>query len=285
MINRNGILYGAIAGTEIDGVLQVENNRILVFIDSKTGGFNTLASWVNRSGVPANTNGLLNLNGGIVFDAGFEADYILAINRANLAGTTYYDLYDMVANTNSFLGQSPSAGYGFQENAADGDLTKGFEFALPLSAIGVTTGVIKVFGMLVNNPNANQATLLSNQFISVAGSGELNYGDGAVFFNNAAPNPVLYQVTQDCYRETCVTVQQSVTPLFDPIAPLCSGAAAPTLPANSTNGVGGTWSPAVVSNTASGSYLFTPSSATCTGTATLNVTVNPRPTTDGIFHE
>jgi hypothetical protein len=282
LLNRNGILYGAVAGTEEDGTAEALNNRIALFIDCRAGGFNSLSAWTNRSAAASNTSGLTNLNNGIVFDAGFEADYILSMNRFN--GQTFFDLYDMAANTNNFLGSGPSAQFGFQANASEGDLTKGFEFSLPLTALGNPGGVLKVFGMLVNDPGA-ATTTISNQFITPANTGEGSYGSNAVFFNNAAPNPVLYQVTQDCFEETCVTVQQSVTPLFNPIAPLCSGAAATPLPNTSTNGVSGTWSPAVVSNSASGSYLFTPSSGACTGTATLNVTVNPLPTTDGIFHE
>jgi subtilisin-like proprotein convertase family protein len=275
LLNRNGILYGAVAGTEEDGTAEALNNRIALFIDCRAGGFNSLSAWTNRSAAASNTSGLTNLNNGIVFDAGFEADYILSMNRFN--GQTFFDLYDMAANTNNFLGSGPSAQFGFQANASEGDLTKGFEFSLPLTALGNPGGVLKVFGMLINDPGA-AATTISNQFITPANTGEGSYGSNAVFFNNAAPNPVLYQVTQDCFEETCVTVQQSVTPLFNPIAPLCSGSAAPTLPLNSTNGVGGTWSPAVVSNTTTTTYTFTPTGGGCATTASLTVEITPQVT-------
>jgi gliding motility-associated-like protein len=72
-----------------------------------------------------------------------------------------------------------------------------------------------------------------------------------------------------------VTVNPNVTPAFNPIAPICSGAVPPVLPATSTNGITGTWSPATVSNTASGTYTFTPTAGQCATTATLTVTVNP----------
>jgi subtilisin-like proprotein convertase family protein len=285
MLNRNGLLYIGVAGNEIDGTLITENNRILLFIDSKAGGFNSLSTWVNRSNADPFTFGVRNLDGGITFDAGFEPDYILSINRANLVGsTTFYDLYEMATNTNTFLGSSPSAQFGYQESFTDNDLTRGFELNLPLAALG-NPSALKVFGMIINNPGEFAATLVSNQFFSVANVGDNNYGNGAIAFQNAAPNPVLYQVTQDCFEETCVTVQQSVTPLFNPIPPLCSGDAAPALPVTSVNGVSGTWLPATISNTASGTYLFTPSSGACTGTATLNITVIPRPMSVGIFHD
>jgi hypothetical protein len=285
MLNRNGILYVGIAGTEIDGVAQSENNRILLFIDSKPGGFNSLASWSIRSGVPMNTNGIMNLNGGIVFDGGFEADYILAINRANLAGETYYDLYDMTANTNVFLGQSPSNGYGFQENAFDGDLTKGFEFSLRLDAIGNPTN-LQLFGILINNPNSNQASLVSNQFITVANAADNNYGDGSIFFSAAAPNPLVYRVAEDCYEEKCATLLPATVPLFTQPTPICVGQTAPVLPNASSDSppITGTWN-GPVSNQVSGTYTFTPGLGQCATQTTLNVQVNPVPITFGIFHD
>ena len=45
---------------------------------------------------------------------------------------------------------------------------------------------------------------------------------------------------------------------FAAIPAFCSGSVAPTLPGTSTNGITGTWSPAIISNTASATYTFTP---------------------------
>ncbi len=75
-----------------------------------------------------------------------------------------------------------------------------------------------------------------------------------------------------------VIVNPNITPLFTPIAPICSGEVSPVLPLTSTNGVTGTWNPATVSNTLSGNYIFTPNSGQCAPTATLGVVVNPSPT-------
>jgi hypothetical protein len=286
MLNRNGRLYIGVAGNEIDGTLQVENNRILLFIDSKPGGYNTLSTWGTRSNAGPFTDGIRNLDGGIQFDAGFEADYILSINRANLVGsTTFYDLYDMVANTNSFLGSSPGAQFGYQESFTENDLTRGFELYVPLASIGNPVS-LKVFGMLINDPGANAATLVSNQFFSVANAGDNNYGSGAISFPNAAPNSIVYQVTQDCFEERCVTVSPSVTPTFTAPAPICQGNTAPTLPTSSTNvpPVTGTWT-GPVSNQANGTYTFTPAAGQCAGGAQIGVVVNPTPTTDGIYHD
>jgi hypothetical protein len=75
-----------------------------------------------------------------------------------------------------------------------------------------------------------------------------------------------------------VTVNPQTTPTFTAIAPICSGDVAPVLPAVSIEGIAGSWLPAVVSNTASGTYTFTPAAGACASTATVNVTVNPQTT-------
>jgi large repetitive protein len=74
-----------------------------------------------------------------------------------------------------------------------------------------------------------------------------------------------------------VTVNPNITPTFSfgTSATICAGAAAPALPTTSSNGITGTWSPAVVDNTTSGTYTFTPGAGQCANSATFTVTVNP----------
>jgi gliding motility-associated-like protein len=74
-----------------------------------------------------------------------------------------------------------------------------------------------------------------------------------------------------------VTVNPIVTPTFSFGTPLtiCAGSVAPTLPGASTNGIAGTWSPAVVDNQNSGTYAFTPSAGQCANSTSLTVTVTP----------
>ena len=74
-----------------------------------------------------------------------------------------------------------------------------------------------------------------------------------------------------------VTVNQNITPTFSfgTTLSVCDGAAVPTLPTTSTNGITGTWSPATISNTASDVYTFTPTAGLCAVPTTLTVTVNP----------
>lgn len=74
-----------------------------------------------------------------------------------------------------------------------------------------------------------------------------------------------------------VNVNSVATPVFSfgTSASICAGATVPVLPTTSTNGVNGTWSPAIVSNQNSGTYTFTPSSGQCANSTSFTVTVSP----------
>ena len=230
--NGFGYLFGGIAGN-------LENNsgnKVLLFIDCISGGYNNLSSWIYRSNAPYNS--MKNLNGGIQFDAGFEPDFILGINISN--NVLYFDLYNMQTNTNTYLGASGTALYGYQSNSGVGDFTKGFEFSIPINLLGNYGASMKAFGMLVNDPGFINATFLSNQFLTRANNGEVNYQDGAVNFGLAAPNPVSYSVIQDCYAEQCITIQNSLVPSVsiassDANNSICQGESV-TFTATPTNG-------------------------------------------------
>ena len=73
-----------------------------------------------------------------------------------------------------------------------------------------------------------------------------------------------------------IVVNPNITPSFAPIAAICSGSAFPALPATSTNGVTGTWSPAP-NNLQTTTYTFTPTAGLCALPATISVVVNPLP--------
>ena len=69
-----------------------------------------------------------------------------------------------------------------------------------------------------------------------------------------------------------VTIAPEVVPVFDTVAPICYGNNSPILPSVSNNGITGTWNPSTVSNTASATYTFTPSSGQCA--VSTNSTIN-----------
>lgn len=82
-----------------------------------------------------------------------------------------------------------------------------------------------------------------------------------------------------------VTVNPNITPTFSfgATATICEGDAVVVLPNTSLNGITGTWNPAMVSNTASGTYTFTADPGQCAPSITYTVTVNPRTTPTFIF--
>ncbi|WP_297513814.1 lamin tail domain-containing protein, partial [Flavobacterium sp.] len=84
--------------------------------------------------------------------------------------------------------------------------------------------------------------------------------------NNASP-------TGNCNGGVCVPIPSVLTPTFNTIAPICSGATLAALPTTSNNGITGTWSPAL-NNTATTTYTFTPNTGQCATTTTLTITVN-----------
>ncbi|MBI2281137.1 MAG: gliding motility-associated C-terminal domain-containing protein [Bacteroidetes bacterium] len=75
-----------------------------------------------------------------------------------------------------------------------------------------------------------------------------------------------------------ITVNPNVTPTFAAVAPICTGGSLSPLPTTSTNGITGTWSPALDSTTTT-TYTFTPDAGQCATTTTLEIVVNSTPAT------
>ena len=102
----------------------------------------------------------------------------------------------------------------------------------------------------------------------------------------SASNPGTYTVTYTLTGTTCfstttsITISSAITPTFSPLSAICVGKAAPILPSQSSNSptISGSWSPAVISNTLSGDYVFTPTAGQCAASKRITFTVNPLPT-------
>lgn len=73
---------------------------------------------------------------------------------------------------------------------------------------------------------------------------------------------------------TTTVVSALVTPIFTPVAAICSGSTLAALPTTSTNGIVGTWLPAL-NNTTTTIYTFTPNNGVCATTQTMTITVTP----------
>ncbi|MDR6968635.1 hypothetical protein J2X31_002658, partial [Flavobacterium arsenatis] len=80
-------------------------------------------------------------------------------------------------------------------------------------------------------------------------------------------------------KEVAITVNPKVVPDFEAIT-VCNESTVPTLQATSPNGISGTWSPATISNTQSGDYIFTPDASECATTQTLSVVITEKTVPD-----
>jgi gliding motility-associated-like protein len=102
-------------------------------------------------------------------------------------------------------------------------------------------------------------------------------GSWAPALNNLSTT--IYTFTPDpsnCANTATLTItvnQPTTTPNFDQVAAVCSGATLQPLPTNSTNGVSGSWSPAL-NNLSTSTYTFTPNAGQCALTATMTITIN-----------
>lgn len=163
-------LYFGIGGNVQTG------NRILLFIDSKSGGYNNGS--FGRVGAPL---GLLSWNGSSTFDSGFNADYCVVIGT-NGSGTYYFDLFTLSA-TGSYASISASD---FGVSGHNTDITRGFEFRIPKTTLGYTANQeLQLFAAYIGDSG-----YLSNQFLSPAGSAQGSYTGGTVNFGAEPPNPI-----------------------------------------------------------------------------------------------
>lgn len=174
-------------------------NRILLFIDSKTGGY-TNGSF-GRTGAP---QGIDDFNSGTTFDAGFEADYCLVIGTNVPHDNFFFDLYTLSAGGGPavYLGDISDPKIGADPLTASN--TRGFEIAILKTLLGFTGGTVKVFAMYISDGG-----FLDNQFLTRAGSGDGSYGSGAVTFGAAMPDPVtvpLANLQSYCTSTATVTV-------------------------------------------------------------------------------
>ncbi|SHL34830.1 hypothetical protein SAMN05444360_101230 [Chryseobacterium carnipullorum] len=94
---------------------------------------------------------------------------------------------------------------------------------------------------------------------------------GVTSSSNAEVHAYISPVQEICYENAACT--NPITPTFTSISPICAGSAL-TLPSTSTQGISGTWSPAI-NNQATTTYTFTPNAGQCASTNTMTVTVNP----------
>lgn len=114
--------------------------------------------------------------------------------------------------------------------------------------------------------NATSGNFTNNSSLATSYSPTINSGTVLLTLTGNGPCPTVND-------QLTVTVIPNTTPLFDPIASICSGDLF-ILPSQSLNLITGSWSPAI-NNTSTTTYIFTPQNGQCASTAQLTVAVNP----------
>ncbi len=75
-----------------------------------------------------------------------------------------------------------------------------------------------------------------------------------------------------------IEITNEITPLFTALSPLCPNSLAPLLPPVSTNGLSGTWNPAIIETAKQGTFTFTftPDSGQCAVKTTLKIEISDK---------
>ncbi len=123
------------------------------------------------------------------------------------------------------------------------------------------------------NPTCSGATLSALPTISTNGIS----GTWSPALNNLQTTNYIFTPTAgQCASPTnlTITINPAITPTFTSVNPICSGQTLSALPTISTNGISGTWSPAL-NNLQTTEYTFLPTAGQCASSTTLTITVNP----------
>ena len=228
--NLNPAADRSTSGSEIDGVyatvfggnlnilvtgnLESNFNKLFLFLDTGSGGQNTLVADDGDDTTPAvnpdSDFGILQQLGGLTFDDGFDADYFVNyrtgndpiesfINVGALGAGPGSDVFDGGAGVTRTLSngvvatidQSNVAGVTDTTTAGADLVTTGFEIAIPLSELG-NPSTVDITGFVTGGD------FLSNQVIGgVGGAANLGAGsgvdfgtiDGAQFVSVVVPEP------------------------------------------------------------------------------------------------
>jgi hypothetical protein len=168
-----GVIDGGNLNVLVTGNAETNFNRLVLYIDSVTGGQTTL---------DGTTGGAFNDYSGTIFDTGFAADYGLILNGGGGPPNYFLD-FGVIGSSSTFLGdsgagntmlagsngvnvginQSNILGVTDSSAAGAGLVTTGLEFSIPLSVIGSPTGDIRLAGFIAGGG------FVSNQVIGGVG--------------------------------------------------------------------------------------------------------------------
>ncbi|MFV8370540.1 gliding motility-associated C-terminal domain-containing protein [Flavobacterium sp. LB2R40] len=209
----------------------LSNRRILLFLDTKVGGFN-VSNYGDETGPMPLVNGFNFFNNSLnTFDSYFQADYCLVIGTD--AGETNYisDIIELKTGTsiktnlgNASTGTASSVMGVNKNNTGINDYNLGFEVEILKSLLGYTTGDIKFFAMTVADQDETNF-VVANSFLSPERTSSLDYGNGAVDYNLKDPNPVIVSsaALTPCYSEVNVMMNfVSIPTTSSVVQPTCA---------------------------------------------------------------
>jgi len=236
---------------------------------SHTGYFNQAFAGANQNILMAQlgTNDNMEWLGYYGFSTGYS-DY----NGFDILEPTTDSVYTYLAGNFNY---TINTGGGYQYSSAS-SCSGAAQFRNKLSPFVTISGTASFCSGATANWTASTGggTWLSSN----TGVFTVNSSTGVVTGVGAGTATLTYSVTiSGCVFTTTasITITAGTTPTFSTPGPYCIGATPAALPATSTNGIAGTWSPASISTAAAGTstYTFTPSVA-CATTASVSVTVN-----------
>ncbi|MCI9846669.1 hypothetical protein, partial [Flavobacterium pectinovorum] len=170
--------------------------RIMVFLDTKPGGFN-VSNYGDENGSSPHVRAFNYFNNNpSTFDSYFAADYCIAI-ATDAGETNYYaDVMELKTGNSikTYLGTAatglPTAVMGINKNNSGvSDYNLGFEVEVSKALVGYTTGDLKFFAFTMQDNDTNNYNV-TNSFLSPA-TRTTDYGNQAIDYNLEAPNPVV----------------------------------------------------------------------------------------------
>jgi hypothetical protein len=224
------------------------------------GGSSQTVTWsvANTTAAPiscANVRILLSVNGGQSYP------YVLSSSTAN-DGTETIVCPNFTTNTARVMVMS-SAGTFFDISNNNFTITCSGQDVPTFSGLSSVCQNDSSFALPTTSSNGIDGTW--NPAFNLATVGTSTYNFVPVATACATTTPIQ------------VTVQASTTPMFDAWNPICQFAAI-TLPTTSVNGVSGTWSPQVNSQSpGTTSYTFSPSLGVCATSVSQSLQVLPAP--------
>jgi len=173
--------------------------------------------------------------------------------------------------------QSINGVFGTWSPALNNNLTTNYTFT-PNSGQCANSTTLSITINPIVTPTFTQITPICSGEIFSLPTTSLNgiTGTWSPASNNTATTLYTFTPTAGQCASTAgmtVTVNSPTLPVFNQVTPICSGGSF-VLPSTSSNGISGTWSPAI-NNTVTTNYTFIPTAGQCATNATMTVAVNP----------